>query len=245
MKHISILLSILITSALATAKPSCCGGPKSDALPEPTDAAALQEAGFKPLFNGTDLSGWKIVGGNASYEVKDGAIRGFGENIKGNTFLRTEKTYGDFVLVFQMKMLDRTGNSGCQFRSNQRDGDGRVFGYQCEHDNFKDGKRAWTAGVFDEARRKWLYPGKLGGGDEASKAAFTEQGVKLFKWDDWNTIVIRCEGHHIQTWLNGEKRADFIDDDPEHFTPEGFIGLQVHGGKSGDILWKNIYLKAL
>jgi len=115
----------------------------------------------------------------------------------------------------------------------------------CEHDNFKNGKRAWTAGVYDEARRGWLYPGKLGGGDNATKKAFTEQGIRLFKWNDWNTIVIRCEGHHIQTWLNGEKRADFMDNDEEHFTPEGFIAFQVHGGKSGDILWRNIYLKEL
>lgn len=231
---------------LALLSSGCAGLNKNtgDALPDPTQGDALVEQGFKALFNGENFDGWKKVGGSAEYEVKDGAIRGFGENIKGNTFLRTEKTYSDFILVFQMKMVDRSGNSGCQFRSNQRDGDGRVFGYQCEHDNFKNGKRAWTAGVFDEARRGWLYPGRLGGGDDATKQAFTEQGVKLFKWDDWNTIVIRCEGRHIQTWLNGEKRADFVDNEDE-FTPEGFFGLQVHSGKSGDILWKNIYLKEL
>jgi hypothetical protein len=215
------------------------------AVPDATQGAALETQGFKPLFNGQDFAGWKKVGGNAKYEVKDGAIRGFGRNIKGNTFLRTEKTYDDFILVFQMKMVDRNGNSGCQFRSSQRGGNGRVFGYQCEHDNFKNGKRAWTAGVFDEARRGWLYPGKLGAGDAAAKQAFTRQGVELFKWDDWNSVVIRCEGRHIQTWLNGEKRADFIDTDEKHFTPEGFIAFQVHGGKSGDILWKNVYLKEL
>jgi len=236
--------SLLFCLLLATS--GCAGLDKSaDALPDPTQTAALEKQGFKALFNGENLAGWKKVGGSGQFEIKDGAIRGFGRNIKGNTFLRTEKTYADFVLVFQMKMVDRTGNSGCQFRSNQRDGDGRVFGYQCEHDNFKNGKRAWTAGVFDEARRGWLYPGELGAGDAASKAAFTEQGVRLFKWEDWNTIVIRCQGRHIQTWLNGEKRADFVDNHETHFTPEGFIALQVHGGKSADILWKNLYLKEL
>ena len=220
-------------------------GCQATSLPDPTAGAALEKAGYRALFNGEDFTGWKIVGGNASYEVKDGAIRGFGESIKQNTFLRTEETFSDFEFVFQVKMLDRNGNSGCQFRSNQRNGNGRVFGYQCEHDNFKDGKRAWTAGVFDEARRMWLYPGKLGAGDEAAKEVFTEQGVRLFKWDDWNTIVIRCKGNHIQTWLNGEKRADFIDEDPKHFTPEGFIALQVHSGKTGNILWRNLYLKEL
>lgn len=241
MKINTIILSLILTSSLT------CGHQCKThvTLPDLANAAALDKNGYKALFNGTDFTGWKKIGGNGNFEVKDQTVRGFGENIKSNTFLRTEATYRDFVLVFQVKMLDRSGNSGCQFRSNQRDGNGRVFGYQCEHDNFKNGKRAWTAGVFDEARRKWLYPGKLGGNDEATKIAFTEQGVKLFKWDDWNTIVIRCKGPHIQTWLNGEKRADFIDNDEEHFTQEGFIALQVHSGESGDILWRNIYLKEL
>ncbi|PXA04420.1 hypothetical protein DDZ13_07770 [Coraliomargarita sinensis] len=246
MKCSLVFSSILITVALCSAQPVCCeNAPKASALPDPTNEAALLEAGFKPLFNGKDLAGWKKVGGNASYEVKNGAIRGFGTKINRNTFLRTEKDYSDFIFVFQMKMLDRKGNSGCQFRSNHREGNGRVYGYQCEHDNFKKGKRAWTAGVYDEARRGWLYPGKLGGNDEVTKQAFTEQGVKLFDWDGWNTIVIRCQGRHIQTWLNGEKRADFIDKDEENFSPEGFFGLQVHSGESGDILWRNIYIKEL
>ena len=58
-------------------------------------------------------------------------------------------------------------------------------------------------------------------------------------------MVIRCQGHHIQTWLNGEQRADFLDTDEEHFTPEGFIALQVHGGKGGHILWRNLHLLEL
>ena len=145
------------------------------------------------------------------------------------------------VLVFEFEFVDPSGNSGCQFRSNQKNGDGRVFGYQCEHDNRKD--RSYTAGIYDEARRGWLYPGKLSEADVAKD--FTVQGKRLFKWNDWNRVVIRCEGTHIQTWLNGEPRADFEDTDKEHSTAEGFIALQVHGGKSGHIRWRNIYLKPL
>ena len=72
-----------------------------------------------------------------------------------------------------------------------------------------------------------------------------EQGKRLFKWDGWNRVVIHCKGNHIRTWLNGEARADFKDTDEEHSTAEGFIALQVHGGKSGHIRWRNIYLKSL
>ena len=233
----------LLCAALLTSFASAEHHKKERSLPDPTDAAKLKEDGFAPLFNGTDFTGWKKVGGTGQYEVKDGAIRGFGKPVKANTFLRTEKTYTDFVFVFQVKMLDRKGNSGCQFRSNQREKDGRVYGYQCEHDQDRGGKRAFTAGVYDEARRKWLFPHK--DASEEEKEAFTKQGLRLFKWDDWNTIVIRCKGRHIQTWLNGEKRADFHDTDEKDFTPEGFFGLQVHGGPSGEIMWRNLYLKEL
>ena len=101
---------------------------------------------------------------------------------KANTFLRTEKTYGDFILKLDLK-LDIPGNSGIQFRSHQRptkDGNGRVFGYQCEVD---PSTRAWSGGLYDEARRGWLYP--LDGHPEAQKA---------FKVEDWNTYVIEARG---------------------------------------------------
>lgn len=197
-----------------------------------------------PLFNGKDLTGWKKVGGTGQYKIEGDSIVGFGENIKGNTFLRTEKTYKDFELTFEFKFDHLKGNSGVMFRANQKpseDGNGRVFGYQCEGDNTK---RGWTAGLYDEARRGWLFPTKSKEGAELAKK-FTEQGNEVFKWDGWNTITIRCEGNHIQTWLNGEKRVDFIDKDKKDDTREGFIGLQVHGGKSFQARWRNIVIKEL
>jgi len=228
--------SLLITLALPIASQA------NDATP--AKAAAENEEGFVQIFNGKDLTGFKVVGGNGKFKVEDGAIVGYGKNIRGNTFLRTEKTYKDFEFRFEFKFGDRTGNSGMMFRANQKpsdNGNGRVFGYQCEGDN-KD--RGWSAGLFDEARRGWLYPTKAKDDDER-RDAFTKQGNKLFKWDDWNTIVIRCEGNHIQTWLNGEKRVDFIDNDEKNDTREGFFGLQVHGGKSCNVMWKNLRVKEL
>jgi len=214
-------------------------------LPAKLQPAALEQAGFTSLFNGKDLSGWNKVGGTGEFEVKDGEIRGFGKQIKGNTFLRTDEEFGDFIYAFQFKFIDKNGNSGCMFRGLQKGGalEGRVTGYQCEHDNFKSGKRAYTAGIYDEARRGWLFPHAKAPKQEQQE--FTDQGNRIFKWDDWNTIVIRCKGNHLETWLNGEKRADYTDTDQQHTTLKGFFALQVHGGASGDIRWKNLYYKAL
>ena len=244
----SLILTLLLAApALADHHKDASALPAG--LPTTIDTAALTEASFEALFNGKDLTGWRKTGGTAEYEVKDGAIRGFGKQVKGNTFLRTEEEFGDFIFTFQFKFNDKNGNSGCMFRAlhkkpTEKEPDGRVTGYQCEHDNFKNGERSWTAGIFDEARRGWLSPNR----DKAPKeelAAFTAQGEKLFKWDDWNTIVIKCQGNHLQTWLNGELRANFTDTDEKHTTLKGFLALQVHSGPSGDILWKNLYLKKL
>ncbi|GAA5483450.1 3-keto-disaccharide hydrolase [Haloferula sargassicola] len=198
------------------------------------------EEGFAPLFNGKDLTGWHRVNGDGEYTVENGEIVGTGKHVKSNTFLRTDKTYGDFDFRFEFKFDDLSGNSGMMFRGLQKPGeDGRVHGYQCEHDNGKD--RAWTAGLYDEARRGWLVPDK----DDAKEAkAFTAQGKKLIKWDDWNEIRIVCKDRHLQIWLNGEERVDFTDEAPE-FTPEGFFALQVHAGDSCHVRWRNLRIKEL
>lgn len=198
------------------------------------------------LFDGETLDGWRKVGGTGEYKVEDGCIVGFGENVQGNTFLRTDAVYGDFELTYEFRFDDRAGNSGLMFRAAQKpsdDGNGRVFGYQCEGDNGHE--RSWTAGLYDEGRRGWLFPRKGNEEGEALRSRFTSQGQKLFRWDDWNMIMIRCEGNHIKTWLNGELRVNFVDEDPEHDTREGFIGLQVHGGKKCAVRWRGLTLREL
>ena len=206
------------------------------------DDTKAEDSKVISLFDGKTLTGWKSVGGNGKFKVEDGAIVGYGTNVNDNTFLRTEKVYGDFELSYEFKFDDRSGNSGLMFRALQKpseDGNGRVHGYQCEGDNKG---RSWTAGLYDEKRRGWLFPDKK---NKEQSEKFTTQGQKLFKWNEWNTIVIRCKGNHIQTWLNGEKRVDFIDKDPKNDTREGFFGLQVHKGKSCNVRWRNLKLKQL
>ncbi|MBN1911695.1 MAG: DUF1080 domain-containing protein, partial [Pirellulales bacterium] len=188
--------------------------------------ASNTEQGFVPLFDGKTLSGWRKAGGNATYAVEDGCIVGRRGPGRANTFLCTEKTYGDFVLELETK-FDVLGNSGIQLRSHQRNGNGRVFGYQCELDPTP---RRFSGGLYDEARRGWLYSLE---GKEKARAAM--------KLDDWNTIKIQAIGPSIKTWINGVPCADLID--PVDL--EGFIALQVHSGKEGQIRWRNIRLKDL
>lgn len=183
---------------------------------------------WEKLFNGKNLSGWKIVNGKADFKVIDGAIVGFSKMGTPNSFLATKKDYGDFILEFDFKIEDGL-NSGVQFRSQSLKAyqNGRVHGYQFEID---PEKRAWSGGIYDEARRGWLYPLTV------NKTART-----AFKNNAWNTARIEAIGTSIRTWVNGIPCADLIDD----VTMKGFIALQVHsiGDKSKEgktVSWKDI-----
>jgi hypothetical protein len=202
--------------------------------PEKQPVPDIKAENFVSLFDGKNLDGWRRVNGSASYHIEGDSIVGVCDpKSRANTFLRTENTFKDFIFTAEAK-FDVPGNSGIQFRSNQRDGDGRVHGYQCEIDQNPD--RSWSGGIYDEARRGWLY--RLSG-DVHKKAR------QAFKYDGWNTFVIKAQGRRLQTWVNGVPCSDFTDTNEKDFTPEGFIALQVHSGKQGTIRWRNIKIKSL
>ena len=189
---------------------------------------AKEDSPWTSLFNGKNLRGWTVINGTAEYKVVDGVIVGTSKKGTPNTFLTTKKYYGDFILEYDMKM-DHDINSGVQIRSNSRPDymDGRVHGYQVECD---DSDRAWTAGIYDEARHKWLY-----------SLEYNPVAKKAYKKAQWNTFRVEAVGNRIRTFLNGVPAADLLAD----YDSEGFIGLQVHAiignqpaGKT--ISWKNI-----
>ncbi len=188
--------------------------------------------GWIYLFNGKDLTGWKVLDGNAEYAVQDNAITGKSELNSPNTFLATSKSYGDFILEYEAKIDDGL-NSGVQIRSNSRPdiNKGRVHGYQVELD---PSPRAWSGGIYDEGRRGWLY-----------NLEYNPDSKKLFKHNEWNKFRVEAIGNNIRVWLNGKQTADLIDD----MTSEGIIALQVHSigndesklGKS--VKFRNIRIK--
>jgi len=173
--------------------------------------SAFSQKKWENLFNGKDLTGWKVLNGAAEYTIQDDAIVGHSKLKTPNTFLCTEKMYGDFILELEFK-VDEGLNSGIQFRSNsfKEYNNGRVHGYQCEID---PSPRAWSAGIYDEGRRGWLY--SLDKNPDAKKA---------FKAGVWNKVRIEAIGTSLRTWLNGIPCANVLD----NMTATGFIALQVH-----------------
>ena len=192
----------------------------------------LAQDGWINLFNGKNLDGWEEHSGKAKYTVTDGVLIGESVSGSGNSFLCTKQTFGNFEFELEYK-CDPLLNSGVQIRSEvfpfatnavisgkeYKFAADRIHGYQCEIDMDVARGRMWTGGIYDEARRGWLYPKS-----EAGKT-FSEQGRKISKNGEWNTLRIVANGPAIKTWLNGELRADISDS----LTPRGIIGLQVHG----------------
>lgn len=183
---------------------------------------------WTPLFNGKDLAGWKQLNGQAKYTVQNGEIVGTTVAGEPNSFLATAKAYGDFILEFEFK-VDPTMNSGVQFRSESDNAyqNGRVHGYQFEID---PSPRGWTGGIYDEARRDWLYPLDYNAGAK-----------NAFRQGQWNKARVECIGTHIRTFVNGIAAAYLIDD----LTPKGVIALQVHAIGKGEEAGKQIRWRAI
>lgn len=166
------------------------------------------------LFDGKTFKGWKKVGGDAPFTIQDGMI--VGEMTKGtpNTFLVTEKQYGDFILELEIKLEGTETNSGIQIRSHidstSHASRRWMYGKQVEVDPTP---RAWTGGIYDEARRRWLYPLDL-----------NEQAKSAYKTNAFNKVRIEAIGSVTKTWINGIPVAHLIDT----IDREGHIALQVH-----------------
>lgn len=191
-----------------------------------------QKEKWTSLFDGKTLKGFKQLGGKALYEVKSSEIIGTTVKDTPNSFLVTEQEYGDFILELELNVAEGM-NSGIQFRSLSLPEyqNGRVHGYQAEVD---PSDRAWSGGIYDEARRDWLYIPN-----------FNPEGKKAFKRNvQWNKYRIEAIGNVIRTWINDVSVANLVDD----VTAKGFIALQVHAiygtMKEGmQIRWKNIKIQ--
>jgi type 1 glutamine amidotransferase len=205
---------------------------------------------WKDVFDGKTLEGWSIHSGYAKYRVEDGAIVGTAAEGSPNTFLCTNKEYGDFILEFDVKCDPRL-NSGVQIRSHVADepmffvfqgADGRrrrssippdrVYGYQVEIASAETGS---SGGIYDEARRGFFLA------DVSEDPAAS----KAFKDNQWNKYRIECKGSSIKTWINGVACADLKDS----LDAKGLIGLQVHGlGRDfspHQVRWRNLRIREL
>lgn len=185
--------------------------------------ARAAEGEFVPLFNGTDLEGWE--GDSFLWKVEEGMIVGRSPGIAYNDFLTTVEEYSDFVLRFQIHLLNNIGNSGVQIRSRRVPGSMEMVGYQA------DVGPGWWASLYDESRRR------------VTLAAPSEATLRrALKADRWNDYEVRAIGKRVVIRLNGVVTVDYSEED-DSLEQAGLIGLQVHSGPPLEVRFRNIEIQ--
>lgn len=181
------------------------------------------------LFDGKTLDGWE--GDEKVWRVVDGAIVGGSmQGNKQNEFLASKKSYKDFVLKLEWKLVGTEGfvNSGVQIRSRRIDKPANEMkGYQA------DIGKGFTGCLYDESRRNKMLV-----------KADPEVIAKAEKPGDWNHYEIRCEGPRVVLKVNGVQTIDYTEED-KSLEQEGLIGLQIHGGNKAEIYFRNITIEPL
>ena len=192
---------------------------------------ALTHAKNLRLSDGKTFKGWE-GDTNKTWRIEKGAFVGgsLEKTVPHNDFLCTTRQFTNFVLRLKFKLVGTNGfvNGGVQFRSQRVPNDPEVSGYQADM-----GDPSWWGSLYDESRRNKLLVQSPA--DEVNK---------VLKRGDWNDYTIRCEGKHIQLFINGMKTVDYTE--PDDAIPRfGIIGLQIHGGGKAEAWYKNIEIEGL
>ncbi len=193
-----------------------------DAGPEPTFEA--QENGFRPLFNGRDLSGWEGQE-DGLWIVEDGMIVGRSPGIAKNQFLATREIFKDFVLRFQFRLVGGEGNSGVQFRSI------RVLGHEMSGYQADIGEGYWSC-LYDESRRNRVL------------IRPSQEALDSLDTSGWNTYELTANGASLTLRVNGVTAFEYEEEDSE-IAREGRIALQVHSGGPMEIQFKDLQIREL
>jgi hypothetical protein len=189
------------------------------------------EPPWRPLFNGRDLTGWKIVGGQpkAFTTVAEGAL--VGHMVRGtpeHTFFCTEEKFDDFIL--ELECFQTGGfNTGILFRcvDTPATASVRLHGYQVKID--PSPTRQWTGGIFDDYGKNWLWLQTL---------QDNERGRAAYRFNEWARFRVEAIGGTIKVWVNDVPTAHLLHDK----YVRGYIALKIHsfGAKGDDAQEKNL-----
>ncbi|APZ96163.1 3-keto-disaccharide hydrolase [Fuerstiella marisgermanici] len=214
-----VVSTVVIATGLTITSPNVFGADD--------ESAAKTEDGFTPLFDGKTAEGWN--GDMTVFRIEDSSLVGgqLNEKIPHNFFLAHDKTFGDFELRLQFKLIGEQTNAGIQIRSKRIPDHHEMIGYQADL-----GQKYWGA-LYDESRRRKILA-----------APDADELAKVLKKDDWNDYRIRCEGPRIQLWINGLQTVDYTEEDKD-IPLTGKVAVQIHSGPPGEAWYRNIRIKPL
>lgn len=176
------------------------------------------DAKLEPLFNGKDLTGFKVPEPNPWWKAVDGVLVGENDAAKKGNVLYTEKSYGDFALETDVRFPDNI-DSGFMYRKPE---------IQVQIGVSRSLKVDMTGSIY--------YKGKY---PEPARA----KGVdKLLKLGDWNHLRMEVQGKTTKVWLNGQHVLTW--DCPDETKPAP-IGVQIHPGVVMKVEFKNLKVAEL
>lgn len=243
-------LNVLVAMTLSVGACQAQNGPSESIIKPAIDEGgqagfnALLSRGYTPLFNGTNLDGWRNPYPHGEAKVVDGEIHLLADN---KFFLVTEKKYSDFKISVDIHLPEGKANSGVMFRCHvDKSARKKVFGYQAECDG---SDRRWSGGLFDESRRGWIWPSTKGRSEAGfleheteSKDAFASATIaNALNRNGWNRFVVTCIEDRITIEVNGVPTVAFRDSTDA----SGYIGIQHHGEDGQTYRFRNLFIKEL
>ena len=169
------------------------------------------EEGFRPLFNGQNLEGWKVCGGKQEkWAAESGCICCLGG---GGGWLMTTQEYADYELRLEYKM-SKGANSGVALRSPDK-GDPAYVGMEIQLIDDEN----WPGGL-----QSWQHTGSIYNVVPAAKQANKPIG-------EWNQLRIIAKGPRITIVLNSEILVDAnLDDYKDRVEGNKEKGQPAHPG---------------
>ncbi|MFI6348064.1 ThuA domain-containing protein [Streptomyces sp. NPDC050560] len=188
------------------------------------DANCKPDTGYRDLYNGQTLEGWKQAGPGQFTVADDGTLGS--EGGMGLLWYQAEEFHA-YSLKADWKMAG-DDNSGVfvGFPASDDPNSAVDNGYEIQIDA-TDVPEKTTGSVYS------FQSADI----EARDAALKPPG-------EWNSYEIRVEGEHLQVFLNGTKINDFTNEDPARSLTDGYVGIQNHSADD-QVAFRNIQLKKL
>lgn len=182
--------------------------------------ARADEPRFEQIFNGRDLSGWRVPEPNPYWTVREGVL--VGENdaaLKGHV-LYTAADFNDFIIELETRWNGEI-DSGIMLRKPE---------LQLQFGVSRSLKKDMTCCFYTGGQDK--YP-------EAGRA----KGVGgLFRVGEWNKVRLEAKGAKFTVWLNSKRVGEYQND---RYAGSGPVGLQIHPGLPMKVEFRNVKIAKL
>ncbi len=208
-----------------------------------TSLFASEPAGFRPLFNGRDLTGWVNVNTAAdTWKAQDGLLVSTGKPIG---VMRSEQQYENFILHIEWKHLEAGGNSGVFVWSEGTVPTGKNLPKGCEVQMLELEWPNLNPEKNGQPRPIAYVHGELFGANGLTVVPDNPRGARSMSFEnrckgkgEWNTYDVVCVDGVIKLSVNGK----FVNGISKSSVKKGYLCLEAEGAA---IHFRNIQILEL